>query len=685
MRPGKGKKGRRRARAVAAAATASAAGSDAGAPAGQGGGADSYASGCLAKLQRDIKYLEGYPCLSGGSAGFVEEQLVALRAQRDVLAAALAADKQASLSRAAKLRREAHTASRAEKKLAVADAEADLQAAHEKLAQAEEQHKAAKERFDTLESALAEAGHECLQVTEVDLAAMRGLFVQLRTLPSAQTTGNLARAWEFTMQQMSAVQAMLPLAQSSPVPPARESWSDSCPLDGGEVDPASDVDLVETQPSVERGRLGRRPPASEAWAKVSPGPVRELAEEAADVDPLATVPSVAAAEAASKRALQLGGTACLCVPGGGQGARDAAGRSGGPALCAVPERPSAGGAPDNSLIMKMDIEGSEWPMYADGQAGLEKLQQLGFEFHELRQTKSHDMYATALRNIQDAGFEVAIHGNINWYFYSVHDSKDDFVIPRVLEVTLVKNMPSLATCQARQHLHPLDRDNNPELWPLPMAKLPGAAGGAQLPGSAARLEGGDDRRERPRTPNPEPQVTRHEAAEGLAAVWAFGAEDGGAPARRAEVLSLLGAYADEAPARAGGIPAGGPALAETCRLAVQGLERDRTKMCACQHRSFDPALGEPGATEADVPRLRQQLMDVDASLYSRYVAMFTLRNLATPPSIGDPLCESLDTDASSAVLRHEVAFILGQLECEEAAAALSRNLARVEDLPSTPW
>eukprot|EP00959_Pyramimonas_sp_CCMP1952_P329525 6898904-Pyramimonas_sp.AAC.1 len=63
---------------------------------------------------------------------------------------------------------------------------------------------------------------------------------------------------------MAAVEAMLPLVQCTPVPPMRECWSDSCPLDSRDGYSASDV------PTVEHGQAGKRPPAAGAWTKVSP-------------------------------------------------------------------------------------------------------------------------------------------------------------------------------------------------------------------------------------------------------------------------------------------------------------------------------------------------------------------------------------------------------------------------------
>merc|ERR1712032_1587209 len=57
--------------------------------------------------------------------------------------------------------------------------------------------------------------------------------------------------------------------------------------------------------------------------------------------------------------------------------------------------------------------------------------------------------------------------------------------------------------------------------------------------------------------------------------------------------------------------------------------------------------------------------------------MGTLRNLGAYRA----LCEGLDVDQSLAVFRHEIAFILGQVESEEAVVALVRNLERSEEHP----
>ena len=68
-------------------------------------------------------------------------------------------------------------------------------------------------------------------------------------------------------------------------------------------------------------------------------------------------------------------------------------------------------------------------------------------------------------------------------------------------------------------------------------------------------------------------------------------------------------------------------LGETCYVALEGLKRQRAKVCACQYRTFDPAIGDPSAGPQDITRYLGVLADAEEELYQRYTAMFTLRNL----------------------------------------------------------
>ena len=320
VRPGRGKKGRRKARGAAAAAT------DAAGEAADSGGDGSSrqgraASSRLAVLQEAIAHAEAAPRLGGESEQLQDQQLELLRAQRDEEAAAAAEGKEAGLTRAAKLRREAASASRNERQVAKArralqeadqakeEAEAAIEAAHAKLELAEEQRQTAQERLDNLEAVAAEAreSQESRPVSIDDLQAVRGLFVQLRTLPTAHTAGNFTDAWQVTMEQLAAIEALLPPPQEEPVQTPRQRWGDRRPpIDGDGLDSDSDVELVE-QPAEERGQAERRGPAKGGWPKVQSAAGRALAEagrlEAADLGPLAAAAAAPATAAASRRPL----------------------------------------------------------------------------------------------------------------------------------------------------------------------------------------------------------------------------------------------------------------------------------------------------------------------------------------------------------------------------------------------
>jgi len=158
----------------------------------------------------------------------------------------------------------------------------------------------------------------------------------------------------------------------------------------------------------------------------------------------------------------------------------------------------------------------------------------------------------------------------------------------------------------------------------------------------------------------EDEVTRHEAAEALAALEAPGLVDD---------LKEYELTRDTL-----------PLLADTCNLALEGLKRKQdARMCGCQGGekgqggrfiTTDPAQGETSATVEDVPRLEATLMDEGLALYDRYEAAFTLRNLGA----GGSLAAALEADTSSACLRHELAFVLAQLEDDATTDALVTKL-----------
>ncbi|KAA0714143.1 Deoxyhypusine hydroxylase [Triplophysa tibetana] len=154
----------------------------------------------------------------------------------------------------------------------------------------------------------------------------------------------------------------------------------------------------------------------------------------------------------------------------------------------------------------------------------------------------------------------------------------------------------------------------------------------------------------------EPMV-RHEAGEALGAI--------GNP----KVLDLLKHHAEDPVIE----------VAETCQLAVRRLEwlmnggNESVEKDLNPYFSVDPA---PPALKKSVPELRVQLLDESLTLFERYRAMFALRNLGTEEAVlalGDGL------QCSSALFRHEIGYVLGQIQHEASIPQLQAALEKVEE------
>ncbi|RZF44651.1 hypothetical protein LSTR_LSTR000603 [Laodelphax striatellus] len=112
-------------------------------------------------------------------------------------------------------------------------------------------------------------------------------------------------------------------------------------------------------------------------------------------------------------------------------------------------------------------------------------------------------------------------------------------------------------------------------------------------------------------------------------------------------------------------------VAETCQLALARLDWLKNNPSTDKksiYYSVDPA---PPSEEKDVENLKSILLDDKANLFDRYKAMFALRDLKTENSI-KALSEGLSV--GSALFRHEVAFVLGQLQEECSVPALIKAL-----------
>ncbi|MQM08458.1 hypothetical protein Taro_041315 [Colocasia esculenta] len=158
-------------------------------------------------------------------------------------------------------------------------------------------------------------------------------------------------------------------------------------------------------------------------------------------------------------------------------------------------------------------------------------------------------------------------------------------------------------------------------------------------------------------------IVRHEAAEALGAIGLD------------SVIPLLSKSFASDPA---------PEVRETCELAISRIKEqkkvkngDETSYVEpSPFLSVDPA--RPSSDYSSVDELRDILLNEQESMYERYAALFALRNHGGDTAIS-AIIASLG--AGSALLRHEVAYVLGQLQNNSAIDALSDILENVDEHP----
>jgi deoxyhypusine monooxygenase len=130
-------------------------------------------------------------------------------------------------------------------------------------------------------------------------------------------------------------------------------------------------------------------------------------------------------------------------------------------------------------------------------------------------------------------------------------------------------------------------------------------------------------------------------------------------------------------------------LADTCKLALtriiqqQNPDSDNAPAvgCACMLAPFssvDPVDADPKHKDFSTHDLGDLLLNESENLIERYRAMFSLRNRGGNEAVLE-LCRALVDDKSSPLLRHEVAFVLGQLQHPSSIHALETSLANVNE------
>jgi len=150
--------------------------------------------------------------------------------------------------------------------------------------------------------------------------------------------------------------------------------------------------------------------------------------------------------------------------------------------------------------------------------------------------------------------------------------------------------------------------------------------------------------------NDEDVIVRHEAGEAMGAIGS------------ADSLPLLEKYSTHEIQE----------IAETCQLAVGRIKwlisTQNGTNAASDFHSVDPTPAMADAEEKDLEKI---LLDENESLYVRYKAMFALRNKGGEQSV---LSLSKGLTSSSALFRHEIAFVLGQMSHEASIPYLKKCL-----------
>lgn len=124
---------------------------------------------------------------------------------------------------------------------------------------------------------------------------------------------------------------------------------------------------------------------------------------------------------------------------------------------------------EGSLLLKIDVEGAEWKVFAEEPAeNLKKFREIVVEFHNLGDFFSHHLYLRAMKNILNAGFVVFhIHGNN----FGGESTFGTMRVPTVLEVTFLQHPKGKDGCESHTVTLPEDAVNNPGRAELEPAQL----------------------------------------------------------------------------------------------------------------------------------------------------------------------------------------------------------------------
>ncbi|SCV00114.1 LAMI_0G02960g1_1 [Lachancea mirantina] len=158
-------------------------------------------------------------------------------------------------------------------------------------------------------------------------------------------------------------------------------------------------------------------------------------------------------------------------------------------------------------------------------------------------------------------------------------------------------------------------------------------------------------------------MVRHEAAEALGALG------------DAESLPVLEQFFEKDPLLE---------IRQTCELAIERIKWQHSGLAKSEalqeslYSSIDPAPPLALAKEYDVEELQRILNDQKRPLFERYRAMFRLRDVGT-----DAACLALASgfDDPSALFKHELAYVFGQIGNPVVVPTLIEVLGRKNEAP----
>ena len=118
-------------------------------------------------------------------------------------------------------------------------------------------------------------------------------------------------------------------------------------------------------------------------------------------------------------------------------------------------------------------------------------------------------------------------------------------------------------------------------------------------------------------------------------------------------------------------------VSDTCHIALEFIEWKQATVTnhykISPFNSFDPA---PPMSEGDVHSWGNDLLDSSLSLFKRYRVMFSLRNVNNLEAVDKLIKGFADVNP---LFKHELAFVLGQLENPLATRALQSKLEDVSE------